>query len=449
MSNEYAQFYKAINPSKTLVYSEEESRQYYIDFSSVRGGQIINKLKNRIVNLSPDDPTCSLFSGHIGCGKSTELKRLQQELETEGFYVVYIESSQYLEMADVDIIDVLMVIAQQITESLKDITINNPKGFRRLLGQVKDVLTTEVEVAAKTNIPMMGDLTIDSEEKSLKLNTLGIGEITVKAKNDAKLREKLNQYLGPQKTELLRLINKELLEPAIEQLRSKNLKGLVVIVDNLEKIPNTVKSFGKPQQEYLYIDQGEILSQLDCHMIYTMPLSLKFSNEFGNLTQRFKSPEILPMVSIKLKNGDDCEKGLNLLKQMVLARKYPQLSPEERLDCCLELFDDETSLDRLCRASGGHVRDLLQLLSSWLEEEMELPLTRETLEDVIISKCDEMNLCISDREWELLKEVQESKKVRDEEGYQKLIHSRMVFEYKEKRKSWFDINPILLESDEI
>ena len=449
MSNEYAQFYKAINPSKTLVYSEEESRQYYIDFSSVRGGQIINKLKNRIVNLSPDDPTCSLFSGHIGCGKSTELKRLQQELETEGFYVVYIESSQYLEMADVDIIDVLMVIAQQITESLKDISINNPKGFRRLLGQVKDVLTTDVEVAAKTNIPMMGDLTIDSEEKSLKLNTLGIGEITVKAKNDAKLREKLNQYLGPQKTELLRLINKELLEPAIEQLRSKNLKGLVVIVDNLEKIPNTIKSFGKPQQEYLYIDQGEILSQLNCHMIYTMPLSLKFSNEFGNLTQRFKSPEILPMVSIKLKNGDDCEQGLNLLKQMVLARKYPQLSPEERLDCCLELFDDETSLDRLCRASGGHVRDLLQLLSSWLEEEMELPLTRETLEDVIVSKCDEMNLCISDREWELLKEVQESKKVRDEEGYQKLIHSRMVFEYKEKRRSWFDINPILLESDEI
>ena len=245
------------------------------------------------------------------------------------------------------------------------------------------------------------------------------------------------------------MINQELLEPAIEQLRSKNLKGLVVIVDNLEKITNTVKSFGKPQQEYLYIDQGEILSQLNCHMIYTMPLSLKFSNEFGNLTQRFKSPEILPMVSIKLKNGDDCEQGLNLLKQMVLARKYPQLSPEERLECCLELFDDEASLDRLCRASGGHVRDLLQLLSSWLEEEMELPLTRETLEDVIVSKCDEMNLCISDREWELLKEVQESKKVRDEEGYQKLIHSRMVFEYKEKRRSWFDINPILLESDEI
>ena len=107
MPNEYANFYRAINPSKTLVYSDEESRQYYIDFSPVRGGAIINKLKNRIVTLSPDNPTCSLFSGHIGCGKSTELKRLQQELEEEGFHVVYFESSKYLEMADVDIIDVL------------------------------------------------------------------------------------------------------------------------------------------------------------------------------------------------------------------------------------------------------------------------------------------------------------------------------------------------------
>ena len=133
---------------------------------------------------------------------------------------------------------------------------------------------------------------------------------------------------------------------------------------------------------------------------------------------------------------------------MVLARKYPSLSESKRLEHCSEIFDDESSLDRLCRVTGGHVRDLLQLLNSWLEEEMALPLTRDTLEDVIIDRCDEMNLCISDQEWELLRQVQETKKVRDEDGYQKLIRSRMVFEYKERRKSWFDINPILLEMEE-
>ncbi|NEQ85003.1 MAG: ATP-binding protein, partial [Moorea sp. SIO2I5] len=66
-------FYRATNPSKTLAVDNEEDRKYYIDFSSVRGGQIIEKLRKKIAIFSPNQPTCELFTGHIGCGKSTEL----------------------------------------------------------------------------------------------------------------------------------------------------------------------------------------------------------------------------------------------------------------------------------------------------------------------------------------------------------------------------------------
>jgi excinuclease UvrABC ATPase subunit len=88
-----------------------EERKYYIDFSSVRGGNIIKELGRTITRLSPDKPTCQLFTGHIGCGKSTELQRLKAELEQQGFHVVYFESSQVLEMADVDVTDILLAIA--------------------------------------------------------------------------------------------------------------------------------------------------------------------------------------------------------------------------------------------------------------------------------------------------------------------------------------------------
>ena len=467
MPSDYVQFFQAINPSKTLVYADESDRRYYIDFSSVRGGEIIKKLKNRIVTLSPDNPTCSLFTGHIGCGKSTELRRLQKELEDEEFHVVYFESSEDLEMADVDIIDVLLVIAKRISQSLDKLSIAEPKGLKNMLQKVSELLMTEVEVAASGNIPGVGKVAVDTEKGKLEVETamgkasasskdgfslaaLGIGEITVKAKNDARLREKLNQYLGPRKTELLRLINTELIEPGIAQLKQQNLKGLVVIVDNLDRIHNSVKSFGKPQQEYLFVDQGEILTKLNCHMIYTIPLALKFSNEYSNLRQRFNNaPQFLPMVSIKLRDGTPCQEGIDLLKQMVLARKFPSLSTEERLKHCSEIFDEEASFERLCQISGGHVRDLLQLLTSWVEEEMELPLTLDTLEDVIAERCNEMSLAISEEEWDLLRQVQQTKNVSDEQGYQKLIHSRMVFEYREKRKSWFDVNPILAEAEEL
>lgn len=108
MALDLREFYQATDRSRTLVISNEVDVKYYIDFSSVRGGDIINKLKQKITYFKPHEPTCTLFTGHIGCGKSTELIRLKAELEFLGFQVVYFESSDDLEMTDVDIADVLL-----------------------------------------------------------------------------------------------------------------------------------------------------------------------------------------------------------------------------------------------------------------------------------------------------------------------------------------------------
>ena len=46
------------------------------------------------------------MKGHIGCGKSTELFRLKDKLEQQGYHVVYFEFSEDLDMGDVDISDI-------------------------------------------------------------------------------------------------------------------------------------------------------------------------------------------------------------------------------------------------------------------------------------------------------------------------------------------------------
>jgi ABC-type iron transport system FetAB ATPase subunit len=84
-----------------------EDQKCYIDFSEVRGEDIIRTIKDHI-DWNINDPTCNLFTGHIGCGKSTELLRLQVELEAADFHVVYFESSEDLEITDVDIADVFL-----------------------------------------------------------------------------------------------------------------------------------------------------------------------------------------------------------------------------------------------------------------------------------------------------------------------------------------------------
>ena len=127
------QFFQTTNPARTLDPRREGDRQLYIDFSEVRGEQIIAEIRDLITFYEPENPTCTLFTGHIGCGKSTELLKLRAELEEDGFHVVYFESTDDLEMADVDIGDVLLAIARRISQSLEGINIGEAKGLKGIL----------------------------------------------------------------------------------------------------------------------------------------------------------------------------------------------------------------------------------------------------------------------------------------------------------------------------
>jgi hypothetical protein len=442
MSLDLRKFFQATNPSKTLVVENPEDQKYYIDFSSVRGGKIIEELKDNITFFSPDEPTCELFTGHIGCGKSTELLRLKAELEQEGFHVVYFESSQDLEMGDVDIGDILLAIARRVSKSLEEIQINlQPAGFQQLLQGATRILNADVK---SFKVKDFGVSTKDDGEFSL---AFGIGEITAKAKNSPELRSKLREYLEPRTTGILEAINEGLLKPATEKLKQYGKKGLVVIVDNLDRVESRNKPWGRPQPEYLFVDRGEQLRQLNCHVIYTMPLALIFSNDLARLTQRFMvDPKVLPMVPVQLRDRTNCGEGLDLLRQMVLARAFPDVDPEERLGLIEQVFDRPETLERLCCVSGGHVRELLRLLNDWIKKERKLPLSREGLETVIRTRRNQMTLAVTDDEWGLLSQVKQRKQVSGDDGYQVLVRSMFVYEYRDSEGSWFEINPILAEA---
>ncbi|NJM72143.1 MAG: AAA family ATPase [Scytonema sp. RU_4_4] len=434
MKLDLQKFYLACNPSKTLVVSNPLDRQYYIDFASVRGGRIIEELKENITFFSPDEPTCELFTGHIGCGKSTELLRLKAELEEKDFFVVYFESSQDLELGDVDIADIMLAVARRVSESLETfetLELSEPKGLKSLLQGITKLFQAELEVSAEASIP------------------LGIGKITAKAKSSPELRNKLREYLGPRTKGILDSINEELLQPAVEKLKQRGKKGLVVIVDNLDRVENSQKPWGRPQPEYLFVDRGEQLRQLNCHVVYTMPLSLRFSNDIERLSQRFMvNPKVLPMVPVLQRDGSVSHEGIYLLKQMVLARAFPHVPEGYRLDFIKDVFDTPGTLELLCRVSGGHVRELLMLLYDWIKKERRLPLSKNILESVVKARSNQMKLAITNDEWELLRQVEKNKQVRGDEDYRSLVHSRFVYEYCDSEGSWFDINPILAEAAE-
>jgi hypothetical protein len=431
MGLDLPRFYKACNPSKPLTVGEVEDQQYYIDFSPVRGNRIIQSLRRTIALISPDEPTCQLFTGHIGCGKSTELLRLKAELEKQGYYVVYFESSQDLDMADVDITDILLSVAGRVSESLEAIKIKlKPGYFANLFSEIADFLQTPIELNAEAEL------------------SIGIGKITAKTKESPKLRRRLREYLEPRTSGILESINTELLGRATTELRRRGKAGLVVIVDNLDRVDNRPLPSERLQPEYLFIDRGDQLRKLNCHVVYTLPLSLTFSNDVEILKNRLGGglpPTILPMVPVRERDGSECQEGMNLLRQMVLVRAFPHHTPAQRLALLPEVFDKTETLDRLCQISGGHLRNLLGLLFGCLRQ-MDPPISRDCLEGVIRESRDYLTSSIDDEEWELLFQVVQQQTVKGDVEYTTLLRSMFVYEYRDRYGNWFSINPALEET---
>ena len=424
-----AQFFKACNPSHTLSYTNPDDRKYYIDFSSVRGTNLIQELR-RTIDLLPEERTCQLFTGHVGCGKSTELLRLKAELEGQGFFVVYFESSEDLDMSDVDVTDILLAIAHQVSEKLEANQIRiKPNYFINLFAEVGEILQTPIDI---TGVEF----------------SVGISKVTAKTKDSPKLRSQLRQYMEPRTNGILKSINEELFGTAIVELKRRGKKGLVVIIDNLDRVDARQLQTGRTQPEYLFIDRGDQLSRLNCHVVYTIPLGLVFSNENETLKQRMGggiSPKVLPMVPVKNRNGSEDKNGINLLRHMILARAFPDATIKQWVAFLPQVFDSLELLDRLCLVSGGHVRNLLGLVWNCIQQS-DPPFSRDTIEQVIRERRDGLARAIDDDEWKLIFQVVKNQSVKGEIEYQTLLRSMFVFEYYDSQGGWFGINPILTET---
>lgn len=450
------EFYRATNPTKALDPHDLSTAGYYIDFSEVRGGQIIEELRTAIAWAEETDYKCELFTGHIGCGKSTELLCLKEKLEADGFHVVYFVSDEDLDMGDAEITEILLAIARQVSESLEKDQGIKAKLAETLQGAKKLLLSDVLAVDIKGKVPFLGEIGggLDlSDEQTNQLSFSGlIGEISTTTRKNRDVRDRLREFLEPKSEKVIDVLNEGLFAPVGEKLREAGKAGLVVLVDNLDRLHSRRRDGnGKSQSEYLFGDRGDELTRLQCHVVYIMPLALRYSDSYRLVKERFKTvAKVLPMVPVRKRDGLVNYIGLARLKQMVLARAYPQLSEAERLTKITEIFESEETLNALCDASGGHVRNLLRILNPWITLEKRFPFTSTGLQKILDRERNEDVQNISPDEWEKLKGIRESHRVGGMEEYEKLIGSLSVYEYIDgDGNSWYDVNPVLWEMEQL
>jgi hypothetical protein len=363
---------QACNPSFSICLQKEEN--YYIDLAAARGENVVKRMR-RAIALSPNKPTYQLFSGQVGSGKSTELLRLKFELEQQGFAVIYCAVDQYLQIPDLGLAELWLVVLKLILQQLER------KGDSISLTYLPNAIA-EIEKWMRI-IP------------SVNISTSGqrLQRILQTLQDNEQNRRQLHRHLEARVTNLLVVAIEEVTGVAVNQIKQTGKKGLVILVDNLDRL-------SIEQSDQIFDKGGKYLRQFQCHAIYTLPMLA-----IAHLREQFQLKGTVP---ISLPNLQLCDRNnvvnpasLNLLRQVVLARMLPNISTETRLEQVTNCFDHQETLDRLCLASHGHLPYLLSLLQGCLQSQ-DPPISLDTLNQVLdcdrntrlstISDCDREDL---------------------------------------------------------
>ena len=331
-----------------------------VELYDVQGGDMLRPIL-RLVR-SPHSPRqVHLLTGLPGSGKSTQMLRLQAELEREGtaddgtrrLRTVYVDAMEYIPIQDLDSTWVLLCLVAEVVKQFETFA-KASKSVRLMWDDLRQVVdTSTLEAGAELN--------------------LGLVKLAGRIKSDHAAREMLRLRL-PSVTE--RLIDH--LNAFVKELRGSLAKqgydDLVLIVDNLEKMVPRELDSGRDTFSATFLDGAPLFRRLDLHVVLTVPLSLCYRDAGGGaLTSLYGTePLILPMVRIKKRDGSDHDEGLAALRALLA----------KRLDLSFT-FENEDLVRDVCLASGGWLRLLMQIVTGMSLETDNPPMTRAHFERIM------------------------------------------------------------------
>jgi AAA ATPase domain len=421
--------YNVFDPSLPLPAGDPA----YVDCNGVRGEQDILAGIGKDILLS-NNKTCQLYSGHRGAGKSTELLRLKKDLDEKGFFVVYFAADeQDIEPQDVEFSDILLACTRRLLEALKDRGNPTPvlEWLRNLANELKDIIP---------DISLSGI----SIEKDIPT----FAKITAQIQAEPNQRRKIRNLVNPHTQTLIKALN-QFINDARKKL-PQEYKDIVVITDNLDRIVPIIDDNGRSNHEEIFIDHNEQLKALDCHLVYTVPISLIYSGNGTNLQDIYADvPLVLPMVMIHTPENQRYERGLEKFKQL-LQERVKLVDPTISI---VNLFANPDNLDDLCLMSGGHLRNLIILMKEAIKYGDNLPISTKAVQQSISLLRNTYHATVYADEWSILASVFLSKKIQNNNEYRKLLFNRCILEYRYLDTSntircWYDVHPIIRDIDD-
>ncbi len=401
---------------------------FFVETDEARGRYSAEMMAQYLLTLK-ESPQRILFTGHTGSGKSTELWRLQQKI-SEQYFTIPFSAAEHLNLLEMNAIDLIFLIMEQIYSKAQE------QGFllkEELLSNILSWLeeTTEIRTdESKAGVEVEAGAGIPQLLSALFLRVKGILQKSTSTKIEVRRR------IEPRISQLVDRCNL-LLEAINDKLKSENRRTLVIIED-LDKLQIKLA-------RELFHENPTLLTSLNTHTIYTVPIFMLYSKDITLLRRGFDHQEVLPMIKIRDRNKKRLNaKALETIKTLLGKRISEDILQEDAVRFLVE-------------KSGGCLRDIFDMLQNGtltglLEKKTVFDKKLAAAGGKEVKKFYEMALAESresdikpEQYFEKLSQVYLSptKKITADPVSLDLMHSQALLEYNGNR--WCDVHPLVVD----
>ena len=322
------------------AYRDEAIDSYYVQRATEQDYDCVAKIKQALDWA--DTPGCYLFSGHRGAGKTTELKRLMQELEDSAIAAFYCNVEDYLDLHNPDKAQTELVLA--VLAGLGD-ALKQKYGAEilqeNIWERISSMLQAAVEVAPKLKIPGAEIKLSLQKNHSLKRELIRFIEQS----------SRFDQEAQDFAAELCKIIKQQ-----------SGRQKIALIVDSLERLsaPRGEEQTLFNSLKSLFFNHPARLALDDINLIYTVPPYI--NAVLPNVSAYYADTFYLP----NFKVIDKPESGQQATKNAAGIAKM--LAIVERRDANWRDYVSQPVLEHLAWLSGGNVRRYFSLICQLLKK---------------------------------------------------------------------------------
>ena len=402
--------------------NKENFEDFYVDTSSIRSvinarSEIINTLKYGI-----NPYTKILLMGHKGSGKSTEMVKISEELKDQ-YEIINFSIAQEVELIGIQYIDVIFAVMSQIIEYLS--TSQAVKVKSEILDKMTQYWKNEISIEFTKNELAEAEAGGEAGLGFLKkISVYGKGIL----KTGTETKKTIRKSIEPKISYLISLMN-ETLEDMNDQLKEKQQKELLIVVEDLDKLDIA-------DARHLFVEHRKTLLALHLKMIFSFPIYMAYTAEFGMINDDFDKDVLYSMIKVNNSDRSENEEGISVLKEIVYKRMKEKLVAED-------------ALKYMILKSGGAIRDLFSMLTNCAILELSKTEPQQiSMEDATVAamrlKSTYERFITSPKQFERLIEIYNDPHPENtDEVLSELLKTLAVIEYNGER--WCGVHPVLVD----